>query len=68
MAKNISRNSIFCHILGKIQLVPKENLVEFVTLNILSYTCQIKQIDLYKNVPESYLNALYPKSCRIGLR
>ena len=24
--------------------------------------CQIKQIDLYKNVPNSYLNALYPKS------
>ena len=33
----------------------------------LSYTCQIKQIDLYKNVPNSYLHALYPRSCQMAL-
>ena len=49
--------ALFWHIFGKIQLVPNEKLVEFVTLDIPSYTYQIKQIDLYKNVLNSYLNA-----------
>ena len=36
-----------------------------------SKSSQIKQIDLYKNVPNSYLNALYPiwhDACRIELK
>ena len=62
--KNISKIVyviLFWHILGKIQLVPKENLVQFVTLDIFKL-CQI----MYKNIPNLYLNALYPKLCQMA--
>ena len=53
----------FCLILRQIQLVPEENLVEFVTLHIFKLCMSNKADSL---VPNSYLNALYHKLCQMA--
>ena len=47
--------ALFGHILGEIQVVPKEHLVEFVTLDIFKLYMSIKADRLvYKNVPNCF--------------
>ena len=59
--------------MGKLQLLPKENLVEFVTLDIFKLYMPNKADRLIQNVPNSYLNVLYPNRakwhdvCRKGI-
>ena len=79
LAKNISKNcaffALFWHILGKIQVVPKENLVKIVTLDIFKLYMSNKA-DRYVQKCSKFIFkcfhtpnlAKWHDACRIGLK